>query len=422
MATLCDQVPDWVIFEHQVHEILHKQEQHGFHFDTNAARQLASSLDKELREIERSLQRQHPFVDGGEFTPKRNNSSKGYEAGSSFTRLIETNFGSRDHIVWILKTHYGWEPQFLTDTGKAKMDETVLSKLDLPIAQKLTRVMMIRKMLGMISTGANAWLRLCTNDRIHHHCSITTVTHRASHRYPNVAQTPSDSEYRALFTASPYLCLVGADLSAIELRMLAHLISRYSTDYREKLLGDDIHQVNADKIGVTRSQVKTIQYAMLYGASDMKIGTSYDPKLSKAQAAKKGKELRKAFVDAIPGLDKVLSAVQKAAEKGTIKSLDGRQIIVDSPHKALNSYLQSSAGIIAKRWMLLANNAIKEANLTAHQIAFIHDELQFECKPEHSKDLRFILEWSAVESGEFYKLRCPIAADSKCGRKWSETH
>jgi hypothetical protein len=36
--------------------------------------------------------------------------------------------------------------------------------------------------------------------------------------------------------------------------------------------------------------------------------------------------------------------------------------------------------------------------------------------------LKFNLELSAVESGEFYKMRCPIAAEAKEGINWAETH
>ena len=46
--------------------------------------------------------------------------------------------------------------------------------------------------------------------------------------------------------------MVGADLSGIELRMLAHYLARYDGgQYADILLNGDIHQVNADKIGIS---------------------------------------------------------------------------------------------------------------------------------------------------------------------------
>ncbi len=78
----------------------------------------------------------------------------------------------------------------------------------------------------------------------------------------------------------PVWILVGADLSGIELRCLAHYLARYDGGhYAEVLLNDDIHQVNADKIGISRKQVKTVTYAMLYGASDARIGKAFDDQL-----------------------------------------------------------------------------------------------------------------------------------------------
>jgi DNA polymerase I-like protein with 3'-5' exonuclease and polymerase domains len=217
--------------------------------------------------------------------------------------------------------------------------------------------------------------------------------------------------------------MVGADLSGIELRMLSHFLSRYDGGrYAEILLNGDIHQVNADKIGISRSAVKTVTYAMLYGAGDEKIGTSYDKLLSSKEAKKKGKEIRAAYVDAIEGLGDLLSAIKKAAERGYIKSLDGRKIKVDSPHKALNYCLQGNSAILAKRWLLINQQTINELKLCCSQLAFVHDEIQFECAPEHSADLCTSLVSSSLSAGEFYKLKIRIDAEAKIGQSWKDTH
>jgi DNA polymerase I-like protein with 3'-5' exonuclease and polymerase domains len=84
--------------------------------------------------------------------------------------------------------------------------------------------------------------------------------------------------------------------------------------------------------------------------------------------------------------------------------------------------LQSGAGVIAKRWMVIANQQIKQLNIEAHQLAFIHDELQFECNPAHADDLMFNLELSAALAGEYYGMRLPIAAEARKGSTWADTH
>ena len=73
--------------------------------------------------------------------------------------------------------------------------------------------------------------------------------------------------------ATPGMVMVGADLSGIELSMLSHYLARWDgRRYADILLNGDIHQTNADKIGISRRQVKTVTYAFLYGAGDKKIG------------------------------------------------------------------------------------------------------------------------------------------------------
>ena len=419
------QIPEWVLLEHDVAKILTQQELHGWYFDERAAWKLASSLRTKLEHTCKLLRDRHPYVFGSEFTPKRNNKTSGYIEGCSFTKLKELNPTSRDHISWILQTFHGWKPKELTPTGKPIIDEVILKDIGTPIAMDFLKCLDITKSLGMISEGTNAWLRLNTNaNRIHHHCSVATNTHRCAHRKPNLGQTKSDPQFRKLFTASPGQLMVGADLAGIELRMLAHYLARFDGGrYADILLNGDIHQVNADAIGVTRRQVKTISYAFIYGAGNSKIGFSYDSALSEAQAKKKGKEIREAFVSAIDGLSELLEAVKKKTkETGILLSIDRRPIKVDSPHKALNYLLQSSAAVLAKRWMVINDETIKETGLCASQLAFIHDELQFECAPEHANDLSTSLVFSAAAAGEYYNLRIPIEAEAKQGKDWSEVH
>jgi len=414
-------LPDWLTLEHRVAQILTEQELHGWYFDEPAAWQLTSSLQRELEETCELLRNRHPYVKGSEFTPKRPNKTQGYVAGATFTRLKELNPSSRDHIAWILKTFHNWQPTQLTATGKPIIDEPILKDIGSETALMFLRILTITKMLGMISEGDNAWLKLVTNNRIHHHCSVATNTFRCAHRRPNLAQVPSDAEFRKLFKASPNQVMVGADLSGIELRMLAHYLARYDEGrYADVLLHGDIHQENADKIGISRRAVKTVTYAFLYGAGDVKLGRSYDAQLTEQQAKKKGKEIRQAYMDAVPGLEKLVNAVKSKAESGFINLCDGRRCSVDGSHKALNYLLQGSAGVLAKRWMLINYESTRE--LCCSQLAFVHDEIQFECDPSHVDALRTSLVRSAEEAGRYYNLRIPIAAEAQVGDNWSEVH
>ena len=417
-------LPDSCRLEHRVAEILTEQEIHGWTFNEQKAQQLESHLRREMEGLTQVLREEWTFVGGALFTPKRDNSTQGYRAGAEFQRLKEFNPTSRDHIAWILTNRLNVKLNKITTTGKPIIDEITLMEIDIPFSRACAKCLTIKKKLGMMSEGVNAWNKLVTSKgRIHHHCSVSTNTFRCAHRKPNLAQCPADKEFRELFIASPRHTMVGADLSGIELRMLAHYLGRYDGGrYADILLNDDIHQVNADKIGITRRQVKTVTYAFLYGAGNEKLGTSYDNSLQPKEAKKKGSEIRKAFVSAIEGLSELLGAVAAKSANGFLLACDGRRVLVDSPHKSLNYLLQCSAGIVAKRWMVIANELFQKNNVHTHQLAFVHDELQYECETKSIIRVKYGLEASAILAGEYYNLRCPIAAESKHGNTWHDVH
>jgi DNA polymerase I-like protein with 3'-5' exonuclease and polymerase domains len=414
-------LPDWVQLEHQVAHILQKQEEHGWYFDERAAYELESTLRGELEEATEVLRRKFGFVAGTVFTPKRNNRTQGYVQGCPFTKLKQLNPTSRDHIAWILQTHENWKPTQRTATGKPVVDETVLKDIGSETALLFLKCLDITKKLGMISEGVNAWQKLSTTcNRIHHHCGVATSTFRCAHRKPNLAQVPSDERFRKLFRATPTYQMVSADLSGIELRMLAHYLSRYDNGrYQRILTTGDIHQTNADRIGITRRQVKTVTYAFLYGAGNTKLGYSYDKLLSEKAASIKGAEIRKAYIAAIPGLADLLLACEKASKRGYANAIDGRRISVDKGHKFLNYLLQGSAATIAKRWMVIVNECLPP---DGHQLSFVHDELNYECYPRFAEEFAKWLETAARLAGEHYNLRCPIAAEAKIGYTWADVH
>jgi DNA polymerase I-like protein with 3'-5' exonuclease and polymerase domains len=415
-------IPEWITLEHDVARILTEQELHGWFFNEPAAWQLAQTLYTELSDLNQLLRNRYPYVAGAEFTPKRPNRTQGYVTGATFTRLKEFNPTSRDHIAWVMKTRYNRNFEKMTATGKPVINETTLKDIGTEEALQFFRSLELTKQLGMLSEGDNAWLKMVRNNRIHHNCSVSTNTFRCAHRNPNLAQVPSDLNFRKLFTATPGQVMVGADLAGIELRMLAHYLARYDGGrYGDVLLNGDIHQENADKIGISRRLVKTVTYAFLYGAGDIKIGLSYDPQLPSQAAKKKGTEIR-ASLHGMQFLDlrTLVTAVKSKAESGYINLCDGRRCAVDGSHKALNYLLQGSAGIVAKRWMVINHDNTRE--LCCSQLAFIHDELQFECDQGHVEKLRTSLVRSAEKAGEYYNLRIKIEAEAQQGNNWSEVH
>ena len=414
-------IAESVVLEHQIADLMSQQKTTGWPFDVRRAQELENTLLTRLEKLRSQAESICTYVPGNLFTPRRDNQKQGYVAGAEMQRLKDFNPSSREHIAWWFKTFQGWTPTKLTPTGKPVIDETVLKEIGTEEALVFLEILVIQKKLGMLSQGTNAWLKLVKDGRLHHSCFIGAVTHRMAHSHPNLAQVSSDKDCRELFITQPNWKLVDSDLSGIELRLFAHYLHRYDGGrYAKILLEQDIHQVNADKIGISRRQVKTITYCFLYGGGNQKLGLSYDNMLSPEAAKKKGAEIRRAYLDAVEGLEDLVNATRRVAEGGSIRAIDKRQIIVDKEHKALNCLLQGSAAVIAKRWLLLTHQNL--GHLTHERYAFVHDEQVLGAPAENAEEVAKVCKLSALLAGEYYNLRLPIEADAQIGDNWAEVH
>ena len=103
-------LPDWVLLDHQVAQILTQQEIHGWYFDETSARELESTLRREYEETTRLLRNRYPYVEGPRFSPKRSNKTRGYVEGAPLTKLKELNptsgiiyHGSYKHIMAVYR-------------------------------------------------------------------------------------------------------------------------------------------------------------------------------------------------------------------------------------------------------------------------------------------------------------------------------
>jgi DNA polymerase I-like protein with 3'-5' exonuclease and polymerase domains len=420
---------DAVWLEHDLAKIMALQETAGWPFDVVKAQKLESTLRTEMDKLADHMRETFPYVDGGTMIPKRNNSTKGYYEGAELTKLKEFNPTSRDHIGWAFMTWRDWKPEVFTDTGRPKIDEGVLQSIDTEEAKTFARILELQKALGQLSDGANAWLKMVTpQGRIHHVCQLATNTGRNAHSRPNLGQTSSDPRCRELFGPGNGMRQVGADASGLELRMLGHYLAEFDGGaFADVVVNGDIHQQNADRVGCTRKEVKTLTYAFIYGASDKKIGTSLDKSLSEEAAKKLGASIRKKFLKAIPGLDDLLKSVANESASDVLRGLDGRPIrLQGKKHAALNYLLQSAGAIVCKRWNVIAFNQMNSLGyqwgIDYQWLGWIHDEIQLAVQPHLVNDAKFQLEWSIVQAGEYYDLKVPLASEAKEGATWADCH
>jgi DNA polymerase I-like protein with 3'-5' exonuclease and polymerase domains len=402
---------DALTLEHNIASEMFKQEQRGFVFAVSDGQKLFAELSQRKNDIEVSLQSQFPPT---------------VVQLKTKTKEIPFNPASRQQIAERLQT-LGWKPEVFTESGIPKVDETVLSEIDLPEAKLLAEYLMLNKRIGQLGSGKQAWLKLEKEGKIHGRVNhMGAVTSRCTHSNPNVAQVPSVSapygrECRELFTVPDGYSLLGADASGLELRCLGHYMAPFDSGaYSREVVDGDIHTANQEAAGLpTRANAKTFIYGFLYGAGDEKIGQIIN------KGAKAGKAIKKKFLDKVPALKKLRDAVSEAAKRGWIKGLDGRQVPVRHPHAALNTLLQSAGAIICKRWYVQIEDDLRADGYTEEDVAivaFVHDEVQIQVKQGLEDEVGKLVIRSMHTVEQIYNFNCPLDAEYSYGRNWAETH
>tara|TARA_R110000822_G_scaffold20594_3_gene65864 strand:+ start:2171 stop:3904 length:1734 start_codon:yes stop_codon:yes gene_type:complete len=412
--------------EHEVAELIYRQEQYGFTFDVEAAQKLYSFLNARRIELEDAFQKIFPpETVKTPFIPKVNNKARGYVKGEVFYKEHTKVFNpsSRQDIADKLISIYNWKPLEFTDDGKPKLDETVLAALPYPEAKTLCEHFLLDKRIAQLATGAQAWLKHEKNWRIHGTCNTnSTVTARATHSYPNMAQVPSvgvpyGKECRALFTVPAGKKLVGVDVSGLEVRMLAHYMAKYDNgDYAKVVLEGDIHTETQKLAGLdNRDLAKRFYYCFLYGGGVKKIA------LVTGKTIKEASKVKTRFLNNLPALHKLITQVQIAAEKGYLMGLDKRKIKVRSTHAALNTLLQSGGAIICKKWLVEFDKLLKH-RADVQQVVWVHDEIQIECLEKDAETIGKLAVEAIQRTGKHFNLRLPLTGEYKIGNNWSETH
>jgi len=446
--------------EHWFAYIIRLQESQGFAFDVDKAEQLEQKLNAVRAKLQDKLQEMFEPTVNKMKTPKGYSLEikhmDGVEVINAPTKvelknilksrgmvqnlvnkavpldvkeeIIPFNPGSRKQIKERLEA-LGFEIPLSNDGMTVKIDESTLKAINHPSAKLLLEYLLVVKRLGQLAEGKNGWLRLVKEGRIHGRVNTNgAVTGRCTHSLPNLAQVPATraeygEECRSLFTTQKGYKLVGCDASGLELRMLAHYLSRWDGgEYTKAILEGDIHSVNQKAAGLkTRDQAKTFIYGFLYGAGDAKIGEIVEG------TAEDGSRLKKKFLSNLPALQILKQLIkEKAEQNGCLIGLDGRILPIRSEHAALNMLLQSAGAVLMKVALIKLHTKLTSIGWQhGREYAFvgnIHDEFQAEVKPE-LVDIYGELAIKAIQSaGRELKMKCPMDGEYKVGESWAETH
>ena len=430
--------------EHDFALAINKQIRAGVPFDVDACLDLVDNLRRKKVELEEQLKQIFPPIKHKTwFTPKVNNTARGYVKDVPFEKTIteEFNPGSRKQIVERLKSRYGWEPEKTTEKGNPILDDEVIDKLPYSEAKPLAEYMLIKKRLGQIEDGNNAWLKLVNNNTGCMHGDVITngcITGRASHRHPNMGQVPAGyspygKECRALFHAPQGWDMIGIDAKALELRCLAGYLAYWDQGEYAKLVinpESDIHTINQKLFGVeTRDIAKRLLYGMLYGCGAVKAGTIIDPNEKDEIVLRNlGKTAINSFLKGVPALAELKTKIESyILTRQHLIGLDKRVLYCRSPFKGLNVLLQSAGAILMKQVVITIHKNIETTLSLPHgqeweQVLMVHDEVQLVCNPKYTEQIREQAMLAFPQAQEFFEFLCLIEGDSRVGSDWSATH
>jgi DNA polymerase-1 len=429
--------------EHQFATAIERQIRSGFPFDVDACLDFVDGLRAEEARLQTELKTLFPPIEHKEvFIPKVNNKNRGYIKGVPFEkiRVEEFNPGSRQQIAERLAQKYGWKPEKTTEKGNPVVDDEVLEQLPYPEAKQLAGYMLIKKRLGQIADGNNAWLKLVNNDSGCIHGDLVTngcITGRCAHRNPNMGQVPAayspyGKECRSLFHAPDGWSLIGVDAKALELRCLAGYLALWDDGEYASVVTNpdiDIHVYNQEKFGVeTRDISKRLLYALLYSCGAVKAGTIINPNEKDPEVLRQlGSNAINSFMRGVPALKKLKNQIANAIQdRGWLYGLDKRILYCRSDFKGLNVLLQSSGALIMKQVVINLHDSMYNTGcrygIDWQQNAMIHDEVQLSCKPELVELVKEKALLAFPQAQQFFGFRCPIEGDAKVGYSWFATH
>ena len=240
---------------------------------------------------------------------------------------------------------------------------------------------MYREIDGRVATPA---IEIGASTNRYRHIGVCNIA-RASSIY--------GKEMRSLFGCGEGMVQLGFDFSSLEARIQGHYILPFNgDDLAEQLLAskpNDIHSLNAKKLGIPRDQAKSVSYALMYGAAYQKLKKMLG--LTDEQA----KALFDAYWDAVEPLKNLRDAVGSSWEargKSFVIGVDGRKIVTRSKHSLLNALFQSGGVICAKYatvfiYQLLEEqgykcNPFKEKTIDMCGMIEYHDECQLAVSPK----------------------------------------
>lgn len=334
-----------------------------------------------------------------------------------------------------------------TKSGQYSTSESVLSKIDHPLANVILEY---RSLAKLKSTYTDALATVADNDshRVHtsYHQALTS-TGRLSSTDPNLQNIPIRTKtgrlIRQAFIAPPNRLIMAADYSQIELRLMAHFSGDINlthafnegldihTATASEVLGKTIEQVTATE----RRNAKAINFGLLYGMSA--FGLAKQLSMSREQA----QDYIDAYFARYPAVKTYMQNTRAMAyDNGYVQTILGRKLYTPDIHStnrmvkqaaeraAINAPLQGSAADIIKLAMISVDAILPKNH--AKMLLQVHDELVFEVDIDKADEIgkniqnamQQVLSDTAKQLGWQIDFAVPLLVEVGQGKNWDEAH
>ncbi len=351
-------------------------------------------------------------------------------AGTTF------NIDSPKQLGEVLFDNLGLEPVRLGKTGRST-DAAVLEQLaeEHPVVNLIGRYRQLTKLQNTYVDKLGLLINPKTR-RVHASFNQTvTATGRLSSSDPNLQNIPIRTDIgakiRSAFVPEKKSdCILSADYSQIELRLLAHfsrdeaLLKAFAEDRDiHRFVASQVYDCPIDEVtSEMRSRCKAVNFGIIYGQGA--FGLSQTTGLSVAEAKKFIDDYFARYSSIREFMDGI---VEEARRNGYAETILGRRRKIlnlgskntnkrnQARRLAINTVVQGSAADLIKVAMINIQRKIETEDLPVRMILQVHDELVFEL-PAAEADTH--ARWIADEMTSAIELDVPLKVDISHGPSW----
>ena len=275
--------------------------------------------------------------------------------------------------------------------------------------------------------------------RVHtsyHQCVASTG--RLASSDPNLQnipiRTPEGRRIREAFVAPDGYCLVAADYSQIELRIMAHLsgdksLIEFFNEGRDvhAMTASEVFEVEIDAVGDEQRRIaKMINFGLIYGMSAFGLAQRLGIPRSEAQG------YMDRYFNRYSGVKAFMQKIkEEAREAGFVETIMRRRVHLPNiasgqprvragaERLAINAPMQGSAADIIKKAMIDIDAWLEQGEVDAKMIMQVHDELVFEVR-QSEVDALIAGIVPRMESAVTLKVPLPVVVGR--GDNWDEAH